>query len=102
MFESDLARPVIEVRDFESKKVEYEIYTYGEQVVVMPIESDERVKEVLSDRLSKILDDFEVIVSGRKAVVKVPKEKIAKLIGRKGKKDKEAGRRAQAFDRHSA
>lgn len=86
MFESDLARPVIEVRDFESKKVEYEIYTYGEQVVVMPIESDERVKEVLSDRLSKILDDFEVIVSGRKAVVKVPREKIAKLIGRKGKR----------------
>ena len=88
MFESDLARPVIEVRDFESKKVEYEIYTYGEQVVVMPIESDERVKEVLSDRLSKILDDFEVIVSGRKAVVKVPREKIAKLIGRKGRRIK--------------
>uniref|UniRef100_A0A7J2TKC3 ATPase n=1 Tax=Archaeoglobus fulgidus TaxID=2234 RepID=A0A7J2TKC3_ARCFL len=86
MFESDLARPVIEVRDFESKKVEYEIYTYGEQVVVMPIESDERVKEVLSDRLSKILDDFEVIVSGRKAVVKVPRENIPKLIGRKGKR----------------
>jgi ATPase len=27
MLEADLARPVIEVRDFESKKVEYEIYT---------------------------------------------------------------------------
>ncbi|MEM4748076.1 MAG: PINc/VapC family ATPase [Archaeoglobaceae archaeon] len=88
MFESDLARPVIEVRDFETKKVEYEIYTFGEQVVVMPIESDERVKNVLSDRLSKILDDFEVIVSGRRAVVKVPKDKIGRIIGRKGKKIK--------------
>jgi ATPase len=88
MLEADLARPVIEVRDFESKKVEYEIYTYGEQVVVMPIESDERAKEILSDRLSKILDDFEVIVSGRRAVVKVPREGIAKLIGKKGKRIK--------------
>jgi ATPase len=88
MLEADLARPVIEVRDFESKKVEYEIYTYGEQVVVMPIESDERAKEILSDRLSKILDDFEVIVSGRRAVVKVPRERIAKLIGKRGKRIK--------------
>jgi len=88
MLEADLARPVIEVRDFESNKVEYEIYTYGEQVVVMPIESDERAKEILSDRLSKILDDFEVIVSGRRAVVKVPRERIAKLIGKKGKRIK--------------
>jgi predicted PilT family ATPase len=51
----------------------------------MPIESDERAKEILSDRLSKILDDFEVIVSGRRAVVKVPRERIAKLIGKKGR-----------------
>jgi len=29
MFEADLARPVIEVRDFETKSLEYEIYTYG-------------------------------------------------------------------------
>ncbi|MEM0350856.1 MAG: PINc/VapC family ATPase [Archaeoglobaceae archaeon] len=88
MFESDLARPVIEVRDFFNDTATIEIYTFGEQVVVMPIESDERVKNVLSDRLSKILDDFEVIVSGRRAVVKVPKDKIGRIIGRKGKKIK--------------
>jgi len=41
MVEEDLARPVIEVIDFDTKKVEYEIYTYGEQVVVMPIEQEE-------------------------------------------------------------
>ena len=37
MLEKDLARPVITVADFESKKTEFEIYTYGEQVVVMPV-----------------------------------------------------------------
>ncbi len=38
MVQEDLARPVIEVCDFETGTPEYEIYTYGEQVVVMPVE----------------------------------------------------------------
>ncbi len=88
MFEADLARPVIEVKDFETKKVEFEIYTYGEQVVVMPVESDEKLKKAISDRFSQILDDFEVIVSGKRAIVKVPEEKIPKILGKKGKRIK--------------
>ncbi len=39
MMEQDLARPVIEVRDFGTGEPEYEIYSFGEQVVVMPIEA---------------------------------------------------------------
>ena len=35
MKEADLARPVIEVRDFETGKLKNEIYTYGEQTIVM-------------------------------------------------------------------
>ncbi len=38
MREEDLARPVIEVRDFETGELEYEIYTYGEEVSVVPRE----------------------------------------------------------------
>jgi len=37
MTERDLARPVIEVRDFERGELEYEIYVFGEQVVVAPV-----------------------------------------------------------------
>ena len=37
MREADLARPVIQVTDFESKKPEYELYSYGEEIVVIPI-----------------------------------------------------------------
>ncbi len=33
MVEQDLARPVIEIRDFESNSLEYEIYTFGEENV---------------------------------------------------------------------
>jgi len=39
MREQDLARPVIEVRDFESKEVEYEIYKWGEETVVFPVKA---------------------------------------------------------------
>lgn len=37
-----LARPVVLVKDFETEAVEYEIYTFGEEVVVMPIRGGER------------------------------------------------------------
>jgi ATPase len=39
MTESDLARPVIEVRDFDMGQIEYEIYTYGEENIVVPTSS---------------------------------------------------------------
>ncbi|MBS3735777.1 MAG: PINc/VapC family ATPase [Candidatus Bipolaricaulota bacterium] len=43
MEQGDLARPVIEVRDFDSGNLTYEMYTFGEQVVVMGVEgSDEK------------------------------------------------------------
>src|SRR3989344_294737 len=38
MTEADLARPVVEVRNFESNALEYEIYTYGEENVIIPVE----------------------------------------------------------------
>jgi len=37
MFERDLARPVIEIQDFETKNLEYEIYTFGEENVIIPV-----------------------------------------------------------------
>ncbi len=37
MFQADLARPVISVTDFRSGRELFEIYTYGDQVVVMPV-----------------------------------------------------------------
>ncbi|MEI7557658.1 MAG: hypothetical protein WCJ45_02170 [bacterium] len=40
MESEDLARPVIVITSFLTKKVEYEIYTFGEQIVVMPLTGD--------------------------------------------------------------
>ncbi len=38
MMSADLARPVIEVSSFLEDVLKYEIYTFGEQVVVMPLD----------------------------------------------------------------
>ena len=40
LLSDELARPVIVVSSFISKKKLYEIYTFGEQVVVMPISEE--------------------------------------------------------------
>ena len=45
MEERDLARPVIEVRDFETGTLVNEIYTYGEQTIVMDIGMVEQSKK---------------------------------------------------------
>ena len=37
MTEADLARPLVEVKDFDTGVVEYEIYTYGEENVIVPV-----------------------------------------------------------------
>lgn len=37
MTEADLSRPVVEIRDSETGSLEYEMYVYGEQTVVVPI-----------------------------------------------------------------
>jgi ATPase len=91
MTEEDLARPVIEVVDFETKRVEYEIYTYGEQVVVMPIEEEnlEELKKAIEELVSRYVSKCKVeVLSNNKAVVKVPEDEIPRLLGRKGRRIK--------------
>jgi ATPase len=90
MTEADLARPVVEVRDFESNKLEYEIYTFGEENVVVPVEGKKSKIEELASQ--KILDEIKrfdpnaevEILPGEKAIVRVANEVIPRLIGKNG------------------
>ncbi|MCE8423086.1 MAG: ATPase, partial [Candidatus Methanoperedens sp.] len=91
----DLARPVITVSDFETGNIEYEIYTYGEQVVVMPVgESRGRPQGMwtLAEReIRKELQKYtggsiEVKVdSDSSATVFMDEDDIAGVIGKGGK-----------------
>ena len=104
MKEADLARPVIEVRDFETGELKNEIYTYGEQTIVMDINlvnggpsdsvtksSVDKIaeKEILR-KVKKLLPkkakvDVEVI-SPERANIYIPEEFIPKIIGKNGKR----------------
>ena len=92
MIEADLARPVIEVIDFETKKAEYEIYTYGEQVVVMPVKESKNFKIVenaVENKIRDLVSAYKInAVSEKKVIVSVPENEISHILGRKGKRIK--------------
>ncbi|HLC89189.1 MAG TPA: ATPase, T2SS/T4P/T4SS family [Candidatus Nanoarchaeia archaeon] len=91
MAEADLARPVLEVRDYLSEKLEYEIYSYGEQTVVVPIEKPAKkavwqfAAESVHDYFKEYSPDNVVeFISDNRIKVYLPNESIAQVIGKKG------------------
>lgn len=93
MTEADLARPVIIVKDFYADKPEYEIYTYGDQIAVIPVEETSARKSAVRKFAEEGLQDYfaqwtskaEVeLVSENKVVVRVPEQAIAGIIGKGG------------------
>ena len=92
MTEQDLARPVVEVRDFETGKLEYEIYSYGEENVVIPIkeEKENPLLKLAKERVLQIVRKYDEnaeieFLNENKILLKVENEKIPKIIGREGK-----------------
>jgi ATPase len=92
MTEADLARPMVEVKDFETRNLEYEIYTYGEQTVIIPVKKRKvtGLQKLASQKIKSEIRKFDSsaeieFVSDNSVVVKVGNEVIPKLIGRDGK-----------------
>ncbi len=91
MVAADLARPVVEVKDFSDGKLEYEMYSFGEETVVVPVSGSgthmsELAKRTVEDVIRKYAGDADVrIINDRKVVVYVDKEKIPRLIGKEGR-----------------
>ena len=93
MTEADLARPVVVVNDFETNKLEYEIYSYGEQTVVVPVQETGKktgthrlAAESIKREFENYSRDVEVdVVADNKCIVYVPERDIAKIIGKQGK-----------------
>ena len=103
MKEADLARPVIEVRDFETDELKNEIYTYGEQTIVMdldlvnnPSNSGDKSsvdsiaeKEILRQIKRFLPKKAEVdieIISPDRANIYIPDKLVPKIIGKNGKR----------------
>ncbi len=93
MVDEDLARPIVEIRDFETGRLEYEIYIFGEENVVIPVErvSEEsarvksRIVESVREAIAEYDEEAEVeALTPGKVVVRVDRDVIPRLIGRHG------------------
>ena len=92
MTEADLARPVIEVFDFNESSLAYEIYSYGEETVIIPVQSEKNPSQKLAEKqllkeIRQYSKDAEVeIISNNRANIFIPEKDIAQIIGTKGKR----------------
>ncbi len=97
MTEADLARPLVEVRDFETGAIEYEIYTFGEENVVVPVsklaksggEAASGIRKLAQSKIMDFVRRFDPsaevnIISDNKVQVRVSKEAAPRLIGKGG------------------
>ena len=96
LIESDLARPVIEVRDFATGNIVYEMYTFGEQTVVIPVgKGNQRTKRISKELISEIEElvsqyatqSVKVVQKdqyGRRFEIHSAMEDIASIVGKKG------------------
>ena len=94
MNDEDLARPLVEVRDFETNELEYEIYTYGEENVVVPIKQGDKKENAMQNlakkQIYKTISRFDEkadisFLTPNRALVKVDNTVIPRLIGKDGK-----------------
>jgi ATPase len=88
MTESDLARPVVTIHDFESGRLEFEIYTYGEENVIVPVkvESQTPILRLAESAIRREVRDFASkvdvdIQSDYKCRLVVPLGEKASFIG---------------------
>ena len=92
MTESDLARPVIEIRNFADNVLEHEIYTFGEENVIVPVSKKAPkvgIEKLAEDKIRDIFRKFDPrveveILSDNKVKVLVDKQSIASIIGKGG------------------
>ena len=102
MKEADLARPVIEIRDFETGELKNEIYTYGEQTIVMdldlinnPEESSSTSKSAVERlaeqqilrKIKRLIPKSKIgveVISPERANIYINEKYIPKIIGKNG------------------
>ncbi|KHO47610.1 MAG: PilT protein [archaeon GW2011_AR5] len=92
MTEADLARPVVEVKSFETNALEYEIYTYGEENVIIPVTAGKGESALSKLAKKQILAEVRrfdhsavVEIAGEnKAIVRVENDVIPRIIGKGG------------------
>ncbi|MFB6114920.1 MAG: PINc/VapC family ATPase, partial [Candidatus Nanohalobium sp.] len=92
MTEEDLARPVIQISKFEDDEPQYEIYTYGEETVVVPVTEGEQetgaqklAKEQLKEKIGNRVNNPEIeFISDNHIRLLVSEDEVSHVIGKGG------------------
>lgn len=91
MTESDLARPVIEIRNFDDNLLEHEIYTFGEENVIVPVGKKSKIgiEKLAEDKIRETFKKYDPraqveILSENRVKVLVDEQYIPSIIGRGG------------------
>ena len=92
MTESDLARPVIEIKNFQDDVLEYEIYTFGEENVIVPVSKRTEkigIEKLAEDKIKETFRKYDPnaqveILTDNRVKVMVEERYIASIIGRGG------------------
>ena len=92
MTESDLARPVIEIKNFQDDVLEHEIYTFGEENVIVPVSKRAEkigIEKLAEDKIKETFRKYDPhaqveILSDNRVKVMVDEQYIASIIGRGG------------------
>ncbi|MFB6199379.1 MAG: PINc/VapC family ATPase [Candidatus Nanohaloarchaea archaeon] len=94
MTEEDLARPVVQILDFENNAPKYEIYTYGEETVVVPVEESsvetgarKLARDQIEHRLRKHVKNPQIeFISDDHIRLLVEEDQIPQIIGQGGER----------------
>ena len=79
--EAELARPVIEVKNFLTGNLEFEIYTFGEQTIVVPVKGvgisglEQRLRRILSN----VVPTADIRIEGSQVNIIVPREDLRSI-----------------------
>lgn len=99
MQEADLARPVVEVSDFMTNNLKYEIYTFGQQIACIALEDDTSMRvdqETFKAAMSNLENEirraapgaqFTVdLLEGNKVMIYIDRHSAKAIIGKRGQK----------------
>lgn len=79
--EADLARPVVEIKDFLTDSVEYEIYVFGEQTMIVPATktSFNTIESRITKTVIQSIPDADVKYENGEYIIRIPKTEIGRF-----------------------
>ncbi len=93
MMDMDLARPIVEVKNLETDKLHYEIYTFGEENIIVPvdIQQESTIERVTQEKILQRIKRYDPyaevkIIASNRALIKMNEKAIPRLIGRRGER----------------